>query len=79
MVEIVVDDIIFEGHDNLCKTFTKEMMDEVEISIFGVIKFFVGLQVNQMKHGIFITQSKYVKEILKHLVWRILSLLAHLW
>ena len=33
--------------------------------MFGEIKFFVGLQINQLKHGIFITQSKYVKEILK--------------
>ena len=33
--------------------------------MFGEIKFFVGLQVYQMKHGIYITQSKYIKEILK--------------
>ena len=33
--------------------------------MFGEIKFFVGLQVHQMKYGIYITQSKYVKEILK--------------
>ena len=35
------------------------------MSMFGEIKFFVGLQVYQMKYGIYITQSKYVKEILK--------------
>ena len=40
-------------------------MDEFEMSMFGEIKFFVGLQVNQLEHVIFITQSKYVKEILK--------------
>ena len=33
--------------------------------MFGEIKFFVGLQVHQMKYGIYITHSKYVKEILK--------------
>ena len=33
--------------------------------MFEKIKFFVGLQVYQMKDGIYITQSKYVKEILK--------------
>ena len=65
LAKIFVDDIIFGGQDNLCKTFAKEMMDEFEMSMFGEIKFFVGLQINQMKHGIFITQSKYVKEILK--------------
>ena len=41
------------------------MKQEFEISMFGEIKFFVGLQVYQMKYGIYITQSKYVKEILK--------------
>ena len=35
------------------------------MSLFGEIKLFVGLQVYQMKYGIYITQSKYVKEILK--------------
>ena len=34
------------------------------MSMFGEIKFFVGLQVRQLKHGIFVTQSKYIKEIL---------------
>ena len=41
------------------------MKHEFEMSMFGEIKFFVGLQVNQLKHGIFVTQSKYIKEILK--------------
>ena len=45
--------------------FTNEMKKEFEMSMFGEIKFFVGLQVYQMKYGIYITQSKYVKEILK--------------
>ena len=35
------------------------------MSMFGEIKFFVGLQAHQLKHGIFVTQSKYIKEILK--------------
>lgn len=41
------------------------MKKEFEISIFGEIKFFFRIQVCQMKFGIFITQSKYIKEILK--------------
>ena len=40
------------------------MKHEFEISMFGEIKLFVGLQVHQLKHGIFVTQSKYIKEIL---------------
>ena len=33
--------------------------------MFGETKYFVGLQVHQIKYGIYITQSKYVREILK--------------
>ena len=42
--------------DDQCKEF--------EMSMFGKIKFFVGLQIQQSKNGIYITQSKYIKEIL---------------
>ena len=41
------------------------MKHEFETSMFGEINFFVGLQVHQLKHGIFVTQSKYIKEIIK--------------
>ena len=41
------------------------MSKEFEMSMFGEIKFFVGLQIQQSKNGIYITQSKYIKEILK--------------
>ena len=60
-----MDDIIFGGKDALCKDFADQMKHEFQMSMFGEIKFFVGLQVHQLKHGIFVTQSKYIKEILK--------------
>ena len=63
--EIFVDDIIFGRKDVLCKNFADQMKHEFEVSMFGEIKFFVGLQVYQLKYGIFVTQSKYIKEILK--------------
>lgn len=65
LAEIFVDDIIFIGNDDVCKSFFEEISKEFEMSLFGKIKFFVGLQIQQMKDGISITQSKYVKEILK--------------
>ena len=64
--KIFVDDIIFGGQDALCENFANQMKQEFEMSMSGEIKFFVGLQVYQIKYGIYmITQSKYVKEILK--------------
>ena len=53
--KIFVDDIIFGGKDVLCKDFSDQMKHEFEMSMFGEIKFFVGLQVYQLKYGIFVT------------------------
>lgn len=41
------------------------MNKEFEMSMFEETKFFVGLQIQRNKNGIYITQSKYMKEILK--------------
>ena len=60
-----MDDIIFGGKEVLSKDFVDKIKDEFEMSMFGEIKLFVGLKVHQLKHGIFMTQSKYIKEILK--------------
>ena len=43
MVEIFVDDNVFTRNDDLCNAFAKEMSKEFEMSMFGEIKFFVGL------------------------------------
>lgn len=36
------------------------------MSMFGEMNLFLGLQINQMEKGIFISQSNYVKEMLKN-------------
>ena len=41
------------------------MTKEFEMSMFGDIKLFVRLQIQHKKDGIYTTQSKYIKEILK--------------
>ena len=48
-----------------CKDFADKIKSEFEMSMFGEINFFVGLQVHQLKYGIFVTESKYTEEILK--------------
>ena len=65
LAKIFVDDTLFTRNDDLCKEFLEKMNKEFEMSMFGEIKFFVGLQIQQSKNGIYITQSKYIKEILK--------------
>ena len=61
-----MDDIIFVGgKDALRKKFADKMKHKFEMSMFGEINFYFGLQVHQLKYGIFVTQSKYIREILK--------------
>ena len=45
--KIFVDDIVFGEKEALCKIFANKMKHEFELSMFGEIKFFVGLQVHQ--------------------------------
>nr|GEW58767.1 putative ribonuclease H-like domain-containing protein [Tanacetum cinerariifolium] len=60
------DDIIFGAtNKDLCKSFEKLMKDKFQMSSMGELTFFLGLQVMQKKDGIFISQDKYVAEILK--------------
>ena len=49
LAEIFVDDTLFTGNDDLCKAFLEQMNKEFEMSMFGEIKFFVGLQIQQKK------------------------------
>ena len=66
IVQVYVDDIIFGStNDDLCKRFAKLMQSKFEISLMGELKYFLGLQVDQRIDGIFICQSKYLKELLK--------------
>nr|GEU76387.1 hypothetical protein [Tanacetum cinerariifolium] len=64
--KIYVDDIIFGStNKDLCKAFEKLMKDKFQMSSMGELTFFLGLQVKQMHNGIFISQDKYIAEILR--------------
>ncbi|GJZ54044.1 uncharacterized mitochondrial protein-like protein [Tanacetum coccineum] len=65
-VQVYVDDIIFGlTKKELCNAFKKLMHEKFQMSSMGKLTFFLGLQVQQKKDGIFISQDKYVVEILK--------------
>ncbi|GKB83057.1 retrovirus-related pol polyprotein from transposon TNT 1-94, partial [Tanacetum coccineum] len=66
IVQIYVDDIIFSlTCQDMCDVFTKIMHDEFEMSMMGELNFFLGLPIKQIEDGIFLNQSKYIKEMLK--------------
>ncbi|GJS81589.1 uncharacterized mitochondrial protein-like protein [Tanacetum coccineum] len=63
---VYVDDIIFGStNKELCTRFEKLMKDKFQMSSIGELTFFLRLQVQQKEDGIFISQDKYVAEILK--------------
>jgi hypothetical protein len=64
--QIYVDDIIFGATLNsLAHEFSEEMKQEFEMSMIGELNYFLGLQVKQTVEGIFISQSKYAKDLVK--------------
>nr|GEW15688.1 copia protein [Tanacetum cinerariifolium] len=52
-------------YKEMCIEFEKMMHKKFQISSMGELTFFLGLQVTQKDDGVFISQDKYVDEILK--------------
>jgi len=66
IVQVYVDDIIFSAtKEKMYEEFSNLMQSEFEMSMMGELGFFLGLQIKQHQNGIFISQEKYVKDILK--------------
>nr|GEW35566.1 copia protein [Tanacetum cinerariifolium] len=66
LVMLYVDDIIFGStKKSLCDEFEALMHKRFQMSSTGELTFFLGLHVKKSKEGIFISQDKYVAEILK--------------
>ncbi|GJX21306.1 putative ribonuclease H-like domain-containing protein [Tanacetum coccineum] len=67
LVQVYVDDIIFGStKKSLCVEFESLMHKKFQMSFMGELTFFLGLQVMQRDDGIFISQDKYVADILKN-------------
>ncbi|GJX74368.1 putative ribonuclease H-like domain-containing protein [Tanacetum coccineum] len=66
LVQVYVDDIIFGStKKSMCTEFEECMHKRFQMSSMGELTFFLGLQVKQQPDGIFISQDKYVADILK--------------
>nr|GFA81491.1 uncharacterized mitochondrial protein AtMg00810-like [Tanacetum cinerariifolium] len=66
LVQVYVDDIIFGlSNPQLCREFEALMHEKFQMSSMGELNFFLGLQVLQKDDGIFLSQDKYVGDILK--------------
>jgi transposase InsO family protein len=64
LVCIYVDDMIYTGNLML-QEFKTVMQKEFEMTDMGLMRYFLGLEVDQSDQGIFICQHKYAADILK--------------
>ncbi|GJR50565.1 putative ribonuclease H-like domain-containing protein [Tanacetum coccineum] len=66
LVQVYVDDIIFGStKKSLSTEFEQLMHKRFQMSSIEELAFFLGLQLEQRNDGIFLSQDKYVYEILK--------------
>jgi hypothetical protein len=66
IVLVYVDDIILGcNKDSLVQWFASTMDSEFEMSMIGELSFFLGLQITERYEGMFISQEKYLREMLK--------------
>ena len=66
VTQVYVDDIIFGStNDKLAHDFSKLMQAEFEMSMIGELTHFLGLKIHQQDSGIFLSQSKYAKNLVK--------------
>ena len=64
IVCLYVDDLILTRNISVDE-FKKTMKTDFEMTDLGMMKYFLGIEVNQSEDGIFICQNKYAKDILK--------------
>jgi spore maturation protein CgeB len=66
VLQIYVDDIIFGStNQDYCEEFGKMMSNEFEMSMIRELSYFLRLQIKQLKNSTFVSQNKYIKDMLK--------------
>jgi hypothetical protein len=64
--QIYVDNIIFGStNKSSCEEFGRIMIQKFEMSMMGELKYFLGFQIKQLQEGTFISENKYIQDILK--------------
>ncbi|CAL8119741.1 unnamed protein product [Prunus armeniaca] len=62
---ISVDDMIVTGDDTVeIEELHKRLASEFEMKDLGILKYFLGVEVTRSKHGLFLSQRKYVMDLL---------------
>src|SRR3954466_8916453 len=63
---LYVDDIVLTGDDTEeISRLKQKLAREFEIKDLGALKYFLGIEVARLPHDIFLSQQKYVLDLLK--------------
>jgi hypothetical protein len=66
VISLYVDDLLITGsNDGLIKNLMNELKKDFEMTDLGMMKYFLGMEVDQSDKGIFVCQQRYAREILK--------------
>ncbi|CAM8889589.1 unnamed protein product [Rhodiola kirilowii] len=66
IAQIYVNDIVFGSNSHkMVDEFVAQMQSEFKMSMVCEMNYFLGLQVVQSKEGIFLTQAKYARNLVK--------------
>lgn len=66
VVYFYVDDLIFtDNNSRLLSEFMEYMIAHFEMTYMGLMLYFFSIKINQTDKGIFISQKKYIGDILK--------------
>src|SRR5262249_12681877 len=63
LVSLYVEDLMTKSNVDFVFQFKKEMEKIFKITNIGGMRYFLGIQVYQSKHEIFLTQKKYVGKV----------------
>eukprot|EP00253_Pinus_taeda_P013516 PITA_13516 len=65
IIALYIDDLILTGHDQLIKSYKEDLAREFEMKDMGLMHYFLGMEVWQKDGEVFVSQGKYVNEILR--------------
>ena len=67
IVCLYVDDLLFTGNDvKMMQNFKQHMMQAYEMGVLRLLNYFLGIEVSQVKEGIFILKRSILKVFFKN-------------